>query len=43
MKGLDYILIGHIFFFFGIHPLGMTTTSSSSLNVGHSVAGEANA
>ena len=31
------------FFFFGVHPLWMTTTSSSSLNVGLTVDEEANA
>ena len=31
------------FFFFGFHPLRMTTTSSSTLKVGIAVAEEANA
>ena len=31
------------FFFFGVHPLRMTTTSSSTLKVGLVVAEEANA
>ena len=38
---LCYIYL--FFFFFGVHPLQMTTTSSSTLKVGFSVAEEANA
>ena len=33
----------YIFFFFGVHPLRITTTSSSKLRVGITVAEEANA
>ena len=50
---MEFILKDHVFFlipklmhyssFFGVHPLRMTTTSSSTLKVGFAVAEEANA
>ena len=49
-KGMYYvymycvsIFVLLLFFFYGVHPLRTTTTSSSSLNVGFTVAEEANA
>ena len=38
-----YIYIYIFLFFFGVHPLRLTTTSSSSLNVGLTVVEEVNA
>ena len=41
--GLGKHLLIDFFFFFGVHPLRMTTTSTSTLKVGLAVAEEANA
>ena len=43
IKIKTYPKIIDIFFFFGVHPLRMTTTSSSTLKVGIAVAEDANA
>ena len=40
LKCLAYV--EHSLLFFGVHPLRMTTTSSSLLNFGFTVAEEAN-